>query len=252
MELPILIILAVLCVAIGFVLDNLLHSLKEGKQAPTGAAISTPVASRSSEPIPPAAGEPPTLQEELRIWRRIADRELVIEVHGKKADAPTALNREQLDQLGAVLQELSAWLGQGVSPANVEAATRTMRGAPGMVPPPSREALHAMEQVVPEVKRPSLNPVQLISNALRADVPKPGTGELRSLAMQVDEVLQEKLRGTPLELRGIKLVDGPNHDLLVQVGIQKFSGVDEVPDEEVRAVIREAVADWKKRYLPER
>jgi hypothetical protein len=250
MDLPILILLAGLCVAIGFVLDNLLHSLREGKQEPAGSPKPTPAPARLPEPIPPAASEPLSLKEVLRIWRRTADRELVVEVNGKKADSPAGLNRDQLDQLGAALQELSAWLGQGVSPGRPEAPSGSLKVFPGGYPPSPGEALQVAVDNLTEVKRPSLNPVQLITNALRADIPKPGTGELRSLAIQVDEVLQEKLRGTPLELHGIKLVDGPNHDLLVQVGIQKYSGVEEVPDEEVRAIIREAVAEWRKRFLP--
>ena len=250
MDLPILIILAVLCVAIGFVLDNLLHSLREGKQEPAGSPKYHPVPTPSPEPVPPAAGDSRLYNEELRIWRKIADQGLVVEYQGKKADTPAALTHGQLDRLGTVLQELSAWLGQGVSPVSPEAPSRFSGDLPALYPAPSREALQAVDKAIPEVKRPSLNPVQLISNALRADIPKPGTGELRSLAMQVDEVLQEKLRGTPLEIRGIKLVDGPTHDLLVQVGINKYTGIEEVPDEEVRAVIREAVAEWRKRFLP--
>jgi hypothetical protein len=250
MDLPVLIVLAVVCVAIGFVLDNLFHSLREGQveKPAKPAAEETPAAQEASEPAPSPL-ESVSLEEVLRIWRKPPEQALIVEVSGRKAHSPTDLDQAQLDLLGATLQKLSAWLGQGMAPAALETP-------PALQPAPGETALESL--ALPEqagegyhgekVKPLSLNPILLVTNALRADVQKPV--EMKSLATQVDEVLQEKLKGTPLEKRGIQLVDGPDKGLLVRVGMEKYPGVEEVPDAEIREMIHAAVVEWGKRVSP--
>ena len=36
----------------------------------------------------------------------------------------------------------------------------------------------------------------------------------------------------------------------VYVGVQRFEAIDDVPDEEVKAAIRAATAEWENRYTP--
>lgn len=38
--------------------------------------------------------------------------------------------------------------------------------------------------------------------------------------------------------------------VIVTVGASQYTGVDEVPDAEVKAVIRAAIAEWEKKYTP--
>jgi hypothetical protein len=246
MDLPILIILAVVCIAIGFILDNLLHSLR-GEKAPvsspgeggaTGEVVSGP------DEITPPPSESEQVQEEVfRVWRGPLEKDLIIEMSGNKARSPSDLNLSQLDRLGSALQELSTWLGQGVSPSSHPAEL------PGSVPDLIEEE-PGDDRLSAEIRRPSFNPIDIVSNALRADVRKPPRPADKSLAAQVDAVLQEKLKGTPLEKRGIRLTDMPDGGLLVQVGFDRFAGVEEVPDIEIREIIHSAVAEWRKRTLP--
>jgi hypothetical protein len=96
----------------------------------------------------------------------------------------------------------------------------------------------------PEVKPVSTKIPDLVNNFLTpASLPPPPP---KSIAMQINDILQEKLVGTPFENRGITVNDGPDHGVIVTVDDQKFSGVKEVPDEEVRNLIRSAVLDWEK------
>jgi len=69
----------------------------------------------------------------------------------------------------------------------------------------------------------------------------------KSIAAQIDEILQEKLEGTELAKRGIRLMELPGKDLVVMVGLQQYAGVNEVPDMEIRQVIKAAVAEWEQR-----
>ena len=71
-----------------------------------------------------------------------------------------------------------------------------------------------------------------------------------SIVGQIDEILQERLAGTALEVRGIKLVESPEGGAIVVVGSQKFAGVGEVTDPQIQAEIRAAIAAWEKKYTP--
>jgi hypothetical protein len=71
-----------------------------------------------------------------------------------------------------------------------------------------------------------------------------------SIVGQINLILQEKLTGSPLADRGISLSQSPEGGVLVTVGASQFAGVDEVPDAEVKALIRAAIAEWEKKYTP--
>ncbi len=71
-----------------------------------------------------------------------------------------------------------------------------------------------------------------------------------SLVGQIDAILQARLIGTPLEEKGIRLVESIHGGALVFVGNKSYEGVGEVPDPEVQAAIRAATAEWEKRYTP--
>jgi hypothetical protein len=63
-------------------------------------------------------------------------------------------------------------------------------------------------------------------------------------------VLQARLIGTPLEGRGIALSNSPEGGVLVYVGVDKYNGVDEVPDPQIKAAIRAAITEWENKYTP--
>ena len=65
----------------------------------------------------------------------------------------------------------------------------------------------------------------------------------------MDEILQEKLADSNMAGRGIRIMDTPSADLVVMVGLSKYDGIEAVPDPEIQAIIREAVAEWGKRAL---
>ncbi len=71
-----------------------------------------------------------------------------------------------------------------------------------------------------------------------------------SIVGQIDEILQARLAGGPLEGRGIRLQESPEGGVIVTVGLQKFAGVGEVTDPQIQAEIRAATAEWEKKYTP--
>ncbi len=94
--------------------------------------------------------------------------------------------------------------------------------------------------------RPSLNTVEVLARALQPDLRAPEPPPL-SITAQIDEILQEMLKNSPLASRLIRLVELPSKGVVVMVGKDQYEGVDAVPDEDIRQLIRSAVTEWERR-----
>lgn len=72
----------------------------------------------------------------------------------------------------------------------------------------------------------------------------PATGG--SMVEQINRILEDKLAAQPTNVRAVRLAEGPGGTVRVYIGVQGYS-LEEVPDPAIRAVIREAVAEWEAR-----
>jgi hypothetical protein len=62
--------------------------------------------------------------------------------------------------------------------------------------------------------------------------------------------LQARLTGSPLEDRGVFLAQSPEGGVSVYIGLTKYNGIEDVPDPEIKAAIRAAIAEWENKYTP--
>ncbi|MGB9898145.1 hypothetical protein, partial [Thermanaerothrix sp.] len=62
---------------------------------------------------------------------------------------------------------------------------------------------------------------------------------------QIDAILQELLATSPYADRRVRLVEEPQHGVVVWVGLERYGSIDDVPDEGIRALIQEAVRRWE-------
>lgn len=101
--------------------------------------------------------------------------------------------------------------------------------------------------------------MEALSPAARPPAPAPSApipaaeakaAEPTSIVGQIDRILQARLAASPLGGRDIRLEEGYGGVVNVWVGRQKFTGVGEVTDPEVRAVIQAAITEWEKKYTP--
>jgi len=67
-----------------------------------------------------------------------------------------------------------------------------------------------------------------------------------SIVEQVDEILQELLESSTLRGKNIRLTEMPNKGVTVWVGNEYYDGINAVPDEEVKRIIRQAVKKWEE------
>lgn len=189
------------------------------------------IAGKSTDKAPPAKpgqtppGEKPEgLTKTATLWQDRMTGRTVVEIGGKRLKAAHQLSAAQFAALSSVYEELRAWLGK---------------------PPVNAGEAHPQ----PEVERPlSGGPVDLLVRAVQTDVRMPSSE--RSIAAQIDEILQRRLEsGESLSRMGkssIRLLDSQGSGLVVRVGLQEYGGIGEVPDPEIQALLRSCVEEWEK------
>lgn len=190
-----------------------------------------------------AVSQKSDLLELFRLHRDRTSKAMVIEAGGKYYRSRSDLSVNQADQLSVLLGELLAWLGkpeltQRSIQAQQEKST-TKGGQNGFLPP-------QISEVKGNEPSPFLDPVGALVSAVAADVPIISTQPL-SIAAQIDEILQAKLKESNMSDRVVRLLEQPESGVTVLVGTEQFSSLDEIPELEVQALIRQAVSEWEKR-----
>jgi len=217
MDITSLLLVGAICIVIGFLVSQLVGSL--GK--------------KGEEPDPTQPARKPIVQ----VWREPEDDSLVIELEGKEYRRSHNLSAKQNNQVQKLILELNDWLTstpiqQLEIPAPITPEKPTPEGKPA-------------EDTKPRL---SFNPVTMLVNALQADVQKSQL-PVASIVSQIDDILQEKLKDSPLEGEPIRLMELPGKGMVVMVGLEQYDNVDEVPREEIQEIIRSAVKEWEQRGL---
>ena len=146
---------------------------------------------------------------------------------------PASLSSDQQTRLDNLLNMIRPGL-EGTAPA-----------APTMTTPP----LHSQPKPAPvQPAASTLQPTPLPSAIIpKADRPM---APANSIVGQIDSVLQMRMTGTPLAERGVFLSESPEGGVMVFVGLNKYMGIDDVPDVEIKAAIRAAISEWEYKYTP--
>lgn len=154
---------------------------------------------------------------DLRLWTG-ADGIQNLELDNQPVSAPIAATPEQRHRLITLLTQLRPWVdGTPVTPSAYYKQTHQ-----------------------PVAEMPSFKKEKSRVEGSEA-VPV-----LKSIVEQIDDVLQVKLPASPFKSRAIRLTEGPGGVVLVWEGLNKYEGIDAVPDPEIRAFIRQVVAEWEK------
>jgi hypothetical protein len=205
----------------------------------------------------------PNLAEVARLFRDKTTQELVVAMNSHTFHKANELNPGQLRRIHFASKVLVNWLANtppAPLPAQGEASA-----SDGMAPaepsaldeewiPAESAAEDTTHPFTPPFLAEPLSEVKPVSTQISdvvggifkpalSSTPKP---EIKSIAMQIDEILQEMIADTPYEMRGITVNDAPDHGVMVTLDGNKYPGVKDVPDEEVRNLIRSAVVEWEK------
>lgn len=227
--------------AMGF-FDSNLRTSKKVKDAEEKAEHAIQKAERQ---MAQAAAKPPEVSDKpasivddpglLRIKNESGN--LTLDLDGTRVN-PVALTGEQRKRLIEMLNVIRPWL-EG-KPAVFPSPAPSTPPQPKPSPAPTQTASPAPQ---PAIKAPrSLSK----SNSDKDEPVAPPT----SIVGQINLILQEQIKNTPLEARGLSMMESPSGGVSVYVGVNRYEGVDEVPDDEIKAVIRAAITEWEKKYTP--
>ena len=172
-------------------------------------------------------------ENKVRLWREGGEERLVVEMNGVSYRQRNKLQPEQKQVLDNIVKELQSWLGASTTPA-AAVTHQAVKAAP------------AIEPAVGAQDGTSLNPLKIFGDALQPQKKTVADERDLSIVAQIDQILQTKIEGTHLEERGIRLVEGPDQGMVIELGLDKYTDIDAVPDEEVRKFIRLSVAEWEK------
>ena len=202
---------------------------------------------------PPAPATPVTVKVDDPGLMRIKNENgyLTLDLDGVRADT-SSLTADQRKRLIEMLTLIRPWL-EG-RPAAAPAPMPTP--AAPTSPPLRAQPPQASSTPIPSTPKPTPQPIARETPAPGMTKPTTSEKEERSappatgIVGQIDSILQTRLAGTPLEGRGIYLSNSPEGGVIVNVGLQKFNGIDEVPDPEIKAALRAAITAWENKYTP--
>jgi hypothetical protein len=170
---------------------------------------------------------------------------LTLDLDGARVEA-TALSADQRKRMIELLTMIRPWLESRAAPA----AAPSMSAPPV---PPSPQPAPAQAAVPPP---PATPPIQSVppKSATIAKEDRPST-PANSIVAQIDTILQRRLCRivsicATMLFAGVFLAQSPEGGVMVYVGLTKYMGVDEVPDDEIKSAIRDAIAEWEKKYTP--
>jgi hypothetical protein len=239
---------------------------------------------RPSEPAAPSplrslfaraasGGAPASTHEVLRVSRDNLTGRLSVDIAGKHYASFSEVQDPNIARgLLTTVQDLQAFVGSAAPaqpaspppmtgaaetpapaiPPQPPAATEAPPAPPATPPPrpePTQPAPAAAKPItrsseLPPIRVPSMNPFKQ-AQILR-ELSKNPPPALKTIPEQIDDFLQERILGTPLVRRGVHVRAGPNGDIVFDVEGKAYTSVGEVPDPDIQAVIRDAIAEWEK------
>ncbi|MGZ9164785.1 MAG: hypothetical protein ACXW4U_06380 [Anaerolineales bacterium] len=191
---------------------------------------------------PPATPESLTVDDPGLLRIKNENGSFVLDLDGRRVN-PISLSSDQRRRLIDMLNIMRPWIeGRSAPKPNTldERLDAIGSAVPQSKPVPPQPAPPAARQTA----RP---PAPRSSTIAKEDRP---AAPANSIVSQIDSILQERLAGTPLEERGVFLAQSQEGGVIVYVGLTRYSGIDDVPDPEIKAAIRAAISDWENRYTP--
>jgi hypothetical protein len=200
---------------------------------------------------PPTRAAPVTVKVDDPGLMRIKNENgyLTLDLDGVRADT-ASLTTDQRKRLIEMLSLIRPWLEGRPAPAPAPMPASTapppLRAQPS--PAASTASLSAEKSSPRPVPGETVTPLVAKSAATEKD--ERSTPPATGIVGQIDSILQMRLVGTPLEGRGLYLSNSPEGGVIVNVGLQKFNGIDEVTDPEIKAALRAAITEWENKYTP--
>jgi hypothetical protein len=233
-------------IIIGFLvgyIDSNLRSAKLIEGAESKAEVIRSEAERKiaeaqalKEQIPAMVDDPGLLR--LKIKNGIP----LLEIDGALLNTKN-ISADQKKRLIELLSVIRPWLegGQPVASPVQTQATPARQSVQQPVSSSERTPVRTAASPVPPATAAQALPVTNLSEK-----------EFKALNIiaQIDHVFQTRIIGTPYETMGIRIFEGSVGSVEVKIGSNKYSSIDDVPDADIKKIIRAAIAEWEEKYTP--
>lgn len=237
--------------AIGF-FDSNRNSAKKIKQAEESAAIAAQEARNKIAEFEAKAATiaaSPVTEDDPGLMRiKNENGMLTLDLDGTRVDT-FALHPDQRKRLIEMLNVIRPWLEHKPVPVPAPASSSPstpLKAAPAVTP----------RQSVPVKPAPAISQ-PVVQSPVQASIPAPTpkkndvpAAAPTTMVGQINAILQTRIVNTKLAEQGVTMIESPSGGVYVYVGLNKFEGIDAVPDEEIKAAIRAAIAEWEKKYTP--
>ncbi len=146
-----------------------------------------------------------------------------------------SVSSDQKRRLLELLTFIRPWVegGQPLPPVSKPAAPISAPPQPASVYPAESSFKPTLTQPMPPLKPAEEKNIRALS-----------------IVAQIDTVLQTLLTHTDLASKGIRLTESSIGGVEVYVGLNKYPSLDDVPDAEIKTVIRTAIAEWEEKFTP--
>jgi hypothetical protein len=269
MDFGVILIVAIISVAIGYFAGLMLTNLNKDRSEPE---------TRPDEPVASESG--PRFEADhltMVLWSKTPDGPLFADINGKQINSPTDLPALERVRVDKALNDFQMWLGRPILRSGKTGElpfTPNNENLPPVDQPILTETMGEPVPAAPELLEPVSNgekqtqaPISVpTASAAEADIlsepvipvspvpaaislrsaPKPAGPPPKSIVGQINDILQEKVKDSPLAESGIKLQESPK-GVVVWVGMQSYQGLDTLPEGEAKKIIRAAVAEWEKK-----
>ena len=200
---------------------------------------------KKAEPVPePLPSASPVVSPDetpmLDVSKHKSGR-LRLSLDGQRTD-PSTLTTDQRKRLIEVLTLIRPWLEGSKSVQSPQEASPPAQPRPAPSPQAAPTPTASSSPQPPPAPRPPVPPPAVDENAPAASP--------QSIVAQIDSILHAQIADSPLAEKGIRLQESPEGGVLVWVGMDRFEGVEAVPDEQIKAAIRKAIAAWEDKYTP--
>ncbi len=227
--------------------------------------------SRGNQTVPPPekASAVDSSRDYLLTLRRLATGEWEIRVYGQRYRRLEAVPEEQVRQevvagmreaanfARSYVKQRTAQTSEPTPQPSREASPEQPSAAQAFAPAPSPTAPERKPASPPAQREPATRPLSEASPLLariaqeprlvRSDAP-PTLLPAIDLAKDIGEIVDEILPGHP-ELRGrsIRLQNAPSGGILFVIDGIPYESVEEIPEAEIRDLIRAATKEWERR-----
>ena len=222
--------------------------MKVDKEVESKQTTSSQLSADPATPPPAPHFNPPPDPDpsftEVATLIRAPDGMLALQANGnlylRREDITDLKLLAALDELGhflrkdGVLPSLAAPPGPAASPKPVE----DIDGKPTVY-------MSAREAAQVPLTTPSLDIMKQYRYLRERD--KQPQIKIKTVLEEIDELVQEKTVDAPLAKRGLKVSADAAGAALFLLDGRSYSTIDEVPDPEARALVKEAIQEWEKK-----